>query len=412
MKHETWLRVPAIIFAVASLYLIYRLGTYLFSNKIGFLSAFLLAISPLFINHAQEIRYYTMSVCLGLLGSLGLGHSLQQPRNLLSQLIWVLGRILSFYTTPLNAAFLIPDILLIGMKFKYKFSRLIRFIILYLTIIFASIPVALSVKNYSGSHRLILPIPGIKEIFRELRIMTVFAHPPQPPYISLFIQVVALVLALLILAAIIQKPRTQETGWVALWGVIPAASIFVFSHVFYSVWNSRYLIISLPYLILLVTIGFFKILNWQKIIGSILAFVYMFAVSLGLVTYYTSSSRYMGALDHYRPVARLIESREREGDIIMYSTNHGGSFTLDYYYRGSATIYVYNREKTDRSNPQANLKKWVKSVSPINSRVWFIYYGGDVKVFRSVLAEQFKIESQEKIGVANILLLMPKLDNK
>ncbi|MGB3510925.1 MAG: glycosyltransferase family 39 protein [Microcoleaceae cyanobacterium] len=410
--NETWLRVPAIIFAVASLYLIYRLGTDLFSKKIGLLSAFLLAISPLFINHAQEIRYYTMSVCLGLLGSLGLAHSLQQPSHILSQLIWVVGRILSFYTTPLNAAFLVPDILLIGVKFKSRLSRLIRFIILYLTIIFASIPVALSVQRYSGSHRVILPVPGVKEIFRELRIMTVFAHPPQPPYISLFIQAVALVLAVVILAAIIQKPRTQETGWVALWGVIPAASIFVFSNVFYSIWNSRYLIMSLPYFILLVAIGFFKILNWQKIIGSILAFMYMFAVSLGLVTHYTISRRYMGALDHYRPVARLIESQEREGDIIMYSSIHGGSFTLDYYYRGSAPIYVDKRGQTDTSNLQAHLKNWVESLPPIDSRVWFIYYGGDVNVFQSVFADQFQIESQEKIGTANILLLVHKLDNK
>lgn len=409
--NETWLRVPAIIFAVASVYLIYRLGNDFFSKKVGLLSAFLLAISPLFINHAQEIRYYTMSVCLGLCGSLGLAHSLKQPINRLSQLMWVVGRILSFYTTPLNAAFLVPDILIIGLKFKSKLSRLIRYLILYLTIIFATIPVALSVESDSGSHRVKLPVPGVREIFRELRIMTVFAHPPQPPYISLFIQVLALVLTVVILAAIIKKPRTQEVGWVALWGVIPATSIFVFSNVFYSIWNSRYLMISQPYFILLLAIGFFKILNWQKIIGIVLAFMYMLAVGLGLVTYYTSSTRYMGGLDHYRPVARLIENRVREGDIIMYSPMHS-SFTLSYYYRGSAPIYLDQREKTDKSNLQAHLKNWVESVSPINSRVWFIYYGADVKVFRSVLAEPFTIESQEQIGTANILLLIPKLDKK
>lgn len=76
--NEVWLRVPAIIFAVVSVYLIYRLGHDFFNKKVGLLAAFLLTISPLFINHAQEIRYYTMSVCLGLCGSLGLAHSLKQ----------------------------------------------------------------------------------------------------------------------------------------------------------------------------------------------------------------------------------------------------------------------------------------------------------------------------------------------
>ncbi len=417
--NEVWLRVPAIIFALISVYIIYRLGNDFFSKKVGLIAAFLLTISPLFINHAQEIRYYTMSVCLGLCGCLGLAHSLQQPDQKLPRFIWVLGRILSFYTTPLNAAFLVPDILILWLKFKFKISRLISYLVLYLTIIVASIPVAISVKSYSGSHRVILPTPGVKEIFRELRIMTVFANSPPPPYIPLLIQVVALIVATLILAAIIQKPRTQEVVWVALWGIIPAASIFVFSNVFYSIWNTRYLIISQPYFILLVAIVFFKILDWQKIIGVVLAVIYMLAVSLGLVTYYTSSKRYMGALDHYRPVAQLIDTQDREGDIIMYSTFHGnsfpingGSFPLTYYYRGDAPIYVDKREKTDKSNFQVYLKSWVKSLPPTYSRIWFIYYGGNMNIFKSVFAEQFTIESQEIIGNAKILLLIPKLDKK
>jgi len=418
--NQVWLRVPAIIFAVVAVYIIYRLGHDFFSKKVGLLAAFLLTVSPLFINHAQEIRYYTMSVCLGLCGCLGLAHSLKHPNRKLPRLIWVLGRILSFYTTPLNAVFLVPDILILWLKFKFKISRLISYLVLYLTIIIASIPVAISVKSASGAHRVILPIPGLREIFRELRIMTVFANSPPPPYIPLLIQVVTLIVATIILAAIIKKPRTQEVVWVASWGIIPAASIFVFSHLFYSIWNSRYLILSQPYFILLVAIGFFKILDWQKIIGVVLAVIYMLAVSLGLVTYYTSSKRYTGALDHYRPVAQLVESQDREGDIIMYSTFHldsfpinGGSFPLAYYYRGSAPIYLDNKsEKTDKSNLPIHLKNWVESLPSTYSRIWFIYYGGDMKIFKSVFAEQFTIESQEIIGNANILLLIPKLDKK
>ncbi|NEP88866.1 MAG: hypothetical protein F6K18_19600 [Okeania sp. SIO2C2] len=410
--NEVWLRVPAIIFALLSVYIIYRLGNDFFSKKVGLLAAFLLTISPLFINHAQEIRYYTMSVCLGLCGCLGLGHSLKYPDQKLPRFIWVVGRILSFYTTPLNAAFLLPDILILWLKFKFKISRLISYLVLYLTIIIASIPVAISVKSDSGSHRVMLSTPGVREIFRELRIMTVFAHPPLLPYVPLLIQVVTLIIATVILVAIIQKPRTQEVIWVALWGIIPAASIFVFSNIFYSIWNSRYLIISQPYFILLVAIGFFKVFDWQKIIGVVLAVIYMLTVSLGLVTYYTSSQRYMGASDHYRPVAQLIESQDRDGDIIIYSTGHGTSFTLTYYYRGSAPIYFYEREKTDKSNFPAHLKNWVESLPPTDSRIWFIYYGGDMNIFKSVFADKFTIESQEIIGNANILLLIPKLDKK
>lgn len=68
--------------------------------------------------------------------------------------------------------------LFLWLKFKFKISRLISYLVNYLTIIVASIPVAISVKSDLGSYRVILPIPGVREIFRELSIMTVFAHPP------------------------------------------------------------------------------------------------------------------------------------------------------------------------------------------------------------------------------------------
>ena len=106
----------------------------------------------------------------------------------------------------------------------------------------------------------------------------------------------------------------------------------------------------------------------------------------------------------------MSEGQDREGDIIIYSTAHGTSFPLAYYYRGSAPIYLDKREEKDRSNLQTHLKNLVESLPPTYSRIWFIYYGGDMNIFKSIFAEKFTIESQEIIGNANILLLIPKLD--
>ena len=66
--NDSWLRSLAVIFALGSIWLTYKLGCYLFNKSTGLIAALMLTISPLFINHAQEVRYYTMSVFLGLAG--------------------------------------------------------------------------------------------------------------------------------------------------------------------------------------------------------------------------------------------------------------------------------------------------------------------------------------------------------
>lgn len=55
--------------------------------------------------------------------------------------------------------------------------RLIHYLVLYLKIIVASISIAISLKSDLGLHQLILLTPGVREIFPELRIMIMFAHP-------------------------------------------------------------------------------------------------------------------------------------------------------------------------------------------------------------------------------------------
>lgn len=410
--NETWLRVPSIIFAWGSIYLIYRLGTELFQKKYGLTSALLLTISPLFINHAQEVRYYTMSIFLGLLGSIGLGNYIKK-KTYFSAFLWVIGRVLSFYTTPLNAVFLVADFLIVGIDLRQKTSRskIISFLIVFLIIVSASLPVALSVIEDSGAHRLILPIPGISEVFRELRIMTAFSYPPPPPYISLFTQLLSLMSSLVIVIGIYKKPWQKELAWLTLWGMIPVNCVFFFSYIFYSVWNSRYLIMAQPYILLLLTIGFFKVVRWQKIIASILAFMYIATAILGLKTYYTSSARYMGALDHYRPVASLIESREKMGDVIIFSTVHGISLPLSFYYQGSATIDTVTRTEREKLSHAEDMAEWLKErleqkllVSDVSDvRIWFIYHG-KIKN-ESLFQDTFEVQYQEKIGNANIFLL-------
>jgi len=66
-KSELSLRFPSVLFGILSILLIYRLGRITFNRKVGIISAFILAISPMHIWYSQEARGYSLSVLLTML---------------------------------------------------------------------------------------------------------------------------------------------------------------------------------------------------------------------------------------------------------------------------------------------------------------------------------------------------------
>ncbi len=58
---EIALRMPSVIFGVASIYLIYKIGKTLFDEKTALIAATLLSVAPLHIYYSQEARMYMMA---------------------------------------------------------------------------------------------------------------------------------------------------------------------------------------------------------------------------------------------------------------------------------------------------------------------------------------------------------------
>lgn len=401
---DVWLRSLAVIFAIGSVFLTYKLGCYLFNQSTGLISALMLTLSPLFINHAQEVRYYTMSVFLGLAGTLALAYALENPTKLSFRLGWAVMRWLAMITTPLNGALLFPDLLLIVIKFRQQRARLFGFAIALLLMIALCIPIALSIVDSSSAHKLNPPIPGFNEVLRELRIFTAFSYPPPPPYLNKFLQVYIFSVLGLIGITLFSQRKSEKLLWVATWTFVPVGVIFVFSHLFYSIWITRYLMLICPYLFMLLAVGFLK--GWQKwrVIAIGLVIIYLIALGSGLVKYYSSAQRYMGASDQYRHIVEIINENDQPGDIIVWSIVHNVSLPLDHYYRGFATIH--NKELIFVKNPQrSDLENWLRTLPPIKSRLWLVYIGKENQILRKFLEEKFAVKIYQKPGYSPIFLV-------
>ena len=402
--NDAWLRSLAVIFALGSIFLTYQLGYYLCNRSTGLIAALMLTLSPLFINHAQEVRYYTMSVCLGIAGTLALAYALDKPTKLSFRLWWVGMRWLSIITTPLNGALLFADLLLIGIKFRQQRSKLLAFTLVFLLLIVLCIPVAISVVESSGAHKLNPPIPGLSEVLRQLRLFTAFSYPPPPPYLNKFLQVYIFILLGLLGLALLTEKRSEKLLWVATWTLLPLGIMFMFSHLFYSIWITRYLMLICPYLFILLAVGFIK--SWRQWRGVAvgIGIIYFIAVGSGLVKYYTSAQRYMGASDHYRHIVEIINNNERPGDIIVWSIVHGTSLPLDHYYRGSETIY--NKQLISATNSERlGVKNWLLTLPPIKSRMWLVYLGKENQLLREMLEENFAVTTYQTASYPPVFLV-------
>lgn len=407
---DAWLRGLAVLFALGSVFLLYQLGRHLFGEAAGLIAALMLAVSPLFINHAQEVRYYTLSTCLTLGGTLALVHALEDPTLGTAKLGWAALRFLAIVTVPFNATLLGPDLLVVGMKFYQRRQSLLAFSQLFLALFLLCIPVAVNLMGTvtSGKHHLVGPIPGAGEVLRQLRIFTAFSYPPSPPYWTRFFHLYILLLVGVLGIALVKKPRSEKLVWVAAWAFLPLAAIFTYSHLFQSIWITRYFLFVCPYIFILLAVGFLKIWQqWRRVaIGAALA--YAIALGSGLIHYYTTPERYMGAQgEFYRSVAQTINTEERPGDIIVWSITHKTSMPLEHYHRGSAPIYVKERipeAEFDRSN----LERWLRSLPSIPSRLWLVY-PNDSQWFCDVVQEQFKIvRTYRELGRCSVLLIAPK----
>ncbi|WP_159788376.1 glycosyltransferase family 39 protein [Sodalinema gerasimenkoae] len=410
-QSDVWLRSLAVLFALCAVALTYQLGRSLFTKRVGLIAALMLALSPLFINHAQEVRYYTMSVSLGIAGSLALAKSLNAPNRPINYVLWVIFRVLAVLTTPLNAALLVSDGIIILVKYYRHPRRLVHFAIAGLILSIMTLPVALSVLDSAGAHRLDLPVPGLNNLVRELRILTAFSYPPPPPYLTRLGHVYILTSLLVLGVVILRKRQSKTFQWLVAWTVIPVGMIFIFSHLIFSIWNTRYVMLVLPYLLIMMAVGFLEIRSrWHRLAWAILL-IYAITVGSGLGVYYTRSSRYMGASDHYRATVEILNQNNRPDDVIVWAIMHNTPIPIQHYYEGTAPVTLRRRIQIPSDNStvgRENIEAWLSGLPSFSSRLWLVYgprVVHDDELFYDVLTEEFMIEAHYTVEDFNIFLL-------
>lgn len=416
--NDTWLRLLSVPFSLGCVFLTYLVGLKVASRSVALIAAFMMAVSPLFVGYAQEIRMYSLSTFLTLWGTLALVNILEETTKY-SFRPWILARGLALLTTPLNILILFVDLILLGWKFReqrHQFRRLGKGLILiglfwlpFAYVLWKATPKFMSSWVANKPKPDILLIPSILTVFTAFWPVSDLPKMGELNFslaawgwnetVMLFYMGYTLLTVFLFTIGLFQaKNQIQKNVnppklvWVALWALLPSLAIIMISHLGSPIWRDRYLMFVAPYYLILLAVGFREVWHHYRVIALGIMAVYFVAVSGGLTHYYTTTYH-----DDWKGIAQLIEKNEKPGDVIgLYIVDWETHLTLPRYYKGSAPFHIMGREKLPRPPKETPVfvSKALDTLPPTDSRYWLVFYepwGGGMEVVQSLINKRFEV---------------------
>jgi len=415
---EAWLRSLSVLFGLSSIFAAYLIGCRVANKATGLLAALLMALSPLLINHAQEVRMYTLGAFLGLAGTLALIHTLEKP-FIGNIRCWAGFRLLMVLTTPLNVLLLGPDLLLLLVRFRQQQRVLVAVTKWLIIASIAWLPFALSLARATPSFMggwvakvdppnlldgITLPLKSFTAYGMQVTSLSQFM-----PFHAIYVAALAFLLGI----GLLNIRYFPKLLWVTAWALIPLTLVFVASHLSSSLWYGRYLIFTAPYILILLAAGYRWLWQHQRVVAGLIGFIYAISVSSALVHYYRVQDH-----EDWRGVGKMISQYDQPGDVIVMSKARL-RHALTYYYDGAAPIYGIKGLFTDSGFPlleqlgKQGIRETLSQLPPA-PRLWLVYQHVGVisesssSMFESILRDQFQVQQhQEFVDIDLFLLTSP-----
>jgi len=329
ISNELWhLRLLSVLFSLASVALVADTVKRLTHPAAGLAAAFLTAISPLHIYHAQDIRMYA-PLAFFQLAYLNCFVRLLSPSATAASRRWqwaglILAATLAMYTHNLAIFGLVvaPFYLLLRRQW-----RPLRNLILALAAVgLLTLPWLLLIPGQIGKiqHAFWTPSPGLVEIFQAIIIFT--TNLPLTPT-GLVISAVLSVQMLIVIALETGRRLKEQPGlqFLMALALLPPALLFCVSYLMRPVFVPRgFLVSSAGYLGLA---GWVMVRNWPKSIGPLVAACFIAAAAIGL-PYQLAYREFPRS--PFAEAMQSLQTRVGPSDVILHD-NKLSYFPCQYY---------------------------------------------------------------------------------
>lgn len=386
-------RLVSLVFFLGTILAIYALGSYAINRSIGLFAALLTTISPFMNWYGNEARMYTLLTLLVTLNSLFF-LKIYRSGKPSSWILYVLTGILGIYTHYFFALIFLTQILFyIAAKKQFAGRYTLAKFIASAVVIGASIAPWLlyvrSLGNASDTKPAIIA-PSSQDLFNAY---SQFLFGFQVDKINTIIISLWPVLILFGFFALQKNKRLPtETKLFLMYALVPALVAFFVSILIRPIFLSRYLIVSLPGLLLFIS---YSVLNYPTKISIALRSILVTVMLAGL--YIQTVNINTPVKEDYKGISQYLSQHATASDVIVISSPFT-VYPIDYYYTGPSsvqTLPVWNRfdNSTIPSYNKDKLTDQVKIVSGSYQTAWVVlsYDQGYEKDIKSYFDNHFQI---------------------
>lgn len=317
-------RLPSVFFAVGSVFIIYAVGKELQGTRVGLAAAWLLSVHAFFIYYAQEARGYTLLVLLTSGSMYFFVKSLKEP----SWKTWTgfvtLG-VLSVYAHLFGALILMAQAasLLFFPKGRVDWRGVF---FSAGAIVFCLVPIALFILFQDTGDINWHTKPGLKNFSKLVSSLGGWGDELEIGYF--LFGLLAVLFSVWKLWARKSSFETWSYAVIIFWLFLPIVLVLALSY-FKPLFKDRYLIISLPAVILMVSVGISKI-RQPLIYVSVLALLVTFSVSNVVTSYYKIKK------ENWRGATHFVLTMAKDEDGLFFFKPH--MIKPFDYYKGQAGL--------------------------------------------------------------------------
>ncbi len=416
---EAAARSLSALFGMASLYLIYRVGTTLFDQKVGLIAAFLSSFSLFYIEYSLEARSYSLLLMLSLLSYLHFIRITQGGKKRSSLVFYVMSNTLLVYSHVFGLFILASQMIYLALFRRRDIS---------LHFAANAVTLALFLPWLSGlfSGDRLAAVAWLQEPTLERLLFTLKAYlgnlnavvatyagkpelvPFQGSLFYLFLLMSLLGLSSLVRLAdsspeaddarprrtqgIVSWEKVPEVSLLLVWLVLPILLPFIISKLFMPIYTLRYTIGASPALYILAALG---ICRWKRAAVALsISGLFLFLSFPALNYYHTHPHK-----EQWRETALLLEKNAKEGDAVVVNCD-GPAYLppLEYYYRGGIEPALLRAKdwKPEKVGP------FLERVSQDKERLWLVSsYGQGSPVIRDILKKRYRlIQTKELSGIS------------
>jgi mannosyltransferase len=369
-------RFLSLIFGVSCVPLTYLLGKLLGRPTAGAFSAFLMAISPFQVWHAQDVRNYTVWVALSLAAVVSLLRALHHNR--LRYWAGYAGMtLLSLYSHYYelfillfhNLLFLV--IFLAGLRRKSPLvaSRrrfLLTWVLIQATLVVLYAPSLVAAASIAGHYQATGSSPTLWELLCRSLAASVLGE-TVPRELMLLVLPVALCLVVLGLVYAWQRDRRLAI-FLSLYIAVPSLCVFAAAQI-RPLYRDQYLIAIAPAHFLAISCGLTALRDvlprWKA--APVVAGTALFAIISAYSLYnYHWSPLYQKSPD-WRALTDYLETKMQRDDVIVLNYPDP---TFSYYYDGDAPSLILPRGFLSKET-RAETAETLRVLADKYSRIWF-----------------------------------------